>query len=249
VGGLAGREENGLEMRALSMQPGLAQRVCDAIVSEIVAGRLPAGARLIQDELARALGVSRQPVQQALLLLRNQGLVREAQGRGLVVAPLEAADVRDLYQLRAAMEALAGRLAAAHGGVRLATQGAEIIGRGQAALQRGSLEDQIAVDIEFHVLLARASGNALLAETMAPHWPKFRRIMAEVLLEGEQSSRRVWDEHAAILATVVEGDGNRAEALCREHLAKASKLVEDRIAARSEAPARASRRETKREFA
>ena len=224
-------------MRALSVQPSLAQRVCDAIVSEIVSGRLASGERLIQDDLARALGVSRQPVQQALLLLRKQGLVREASGRGLIVSPLEAQDVRDLYQLRGAMEALAGRLAAARGDARLKTEGAELIESGRAALLRGSLEDQIAIDIDFHVLLATASGNALLTETMAPHWPKFRRIMAEVLREGDQLSRRIWDEHAQILAAVVEGDVERSEALCREHLARASDLVEGRIAARGDAGA------------
>ena len=219
-------------MRALAMQPSLVQRVCEAIVTDIVAGRLPSGTRLIQDDLAHALGVSRQPVQQALLLLRNQGLAKEASGRGLIVAPLEAADVRDLYQMRGAMEALAGRLAAENGGARLAREGDEAIARGRAALQRGSLEDQIAADIDFHVMLAGASGNALLGETMSPHWAKFRRIMAEVLSEGDQRSRRVWDEHAAILAAIVAGDGARAETLCREHLAKASRQVEDRLAAR-----------------
>ncbi len=219
-------------MRALSAQPSLVQRACEAIVSEIVAGRLPAGMRLIQDDLARALGVSRQPVQQALLLLRNQGIVREASGRGLIVAPLVANEVRDLYQLRAAMEALAARLAASNGAGSLKGEGPALIARGRAALQPGSLEDQIVVDIDFHVLLARASGNALLNETMAPHWPKFRRIMAEVLREGEQDSRRIWDEHEAILAAVASGDGARSEQLCREHLTKASDMVVDRIAAR-----------------
>ena len=220
-------------MRALSVQPSLVQRVCEAIVTEIVAGRLPSGTRLIQDDLAKALGVSRQPVQQALLLLRNQGLAREASGRGLIVAPLEASDVRDLYQLRGAMEALAGRLAAENDGARLAREGGDLIQRGRAALQRGSIEDQIAVDIDFHVMLARASGNALLDETMSPHWAKFRRIMAEVLSEGDQRSRRVWDEHAAILEAIVAGDGPLAESLCREHLTNASRRVQDRLAARA----------------
>ena len=220
-------------MRALSVQPSLVQRVCEAIVTEIVAGRLPSGTRLIQDDLAKGLGVSRQPVQQALLLLRNHGLAREASGRGLIVAPLEPSDVRDLYQLRGAMEALAGRLAAQNGGARLACEGRELLARGRAALQRGSIEDQIAADIEFHVMLARASGNALLDESMSPHWAKFRRIMAEVLRESDQRSRGVWDEHAAILEAVVAGDGALAESLCREHLTNASRRVEDRLAARS----------------
>jgi DNA-binding GntR family transcriptional regulator len=222
-------------MRALSVQPSLVQRVCEAIVTDIVAGRLPSGTRLIQDDLAHALGVSRQPVQQALLLLRNQGLAKEASGRGLIVAPLEASDVRDLYQLRGAMEALAGRLAAENVGARLAQEGGELIARGRAALQRGSLEDQISADIDFHVMLTRASGNALLDETMSPHWSKFRRIMAEVLSEGDQRSRRVWDEHAAILEAVTAGDGARADSLCRAHLTKASRRVEDRLAARAAA--------------
>ena len=222
-------------MRALVTQPSLVERVREAIVSEIVEGRLASGARLIQDELASALGVSRQPVQQALLLLRNQGLAREAAGRGLIVAPLEAADVRDLYQLRGAMEGLAGRLAAERAAPGLKRDGDIVLERGRQALARGSLPEQIAADVEFHVLLARASGNALLVDTMAPHWPKFRRIMAEVLREGEQQSRSVWDEHAAILAAAVSGDAEGAEALCRKHLAKASRLVVERIGTREAA--------------
>lgn len=219
-------------MQALAVQPSLVQRVCDAIIADIVAGRLPSGGRLIQDEIARALGVSRQPVQQALLLLRNQGLVREASGRGLVVAPLEPQAVRDLYQLRAAMEALAVRLAASR--TDALGEAASRLAQGRAAISKGGIEDQIAADVAFHIALAQASGNALLSETMAPHWPKFRRIMAEVLREGEQATRRVWDEHEAIFEAARVGDADLAEANCREHLARASNLVERRISADSE---------------
>src|ERR1700751_5347143 len=81
-------------------QPTLVEQVVNAIVSEIVDGHLPANSRLIQDELARAYGVSRQPVQQALLLLRDRGMVREAPGRGLIVSPLDVEFVRNLYEIR-----------------------------------------------------------------------------------------------------------------------------------------------------
>jgi DNA-binding GntR family transcriptional regulator len=135
--------------------------------------------------------------------------------------------VRDLYQLRAAMETLAVRLACER--PQALAHADLLLEQGRAALRGGAIEEQIAADVEFHTALARASGNDLLAETMAPHWPKFRRIMAEVLREGEQASRRVWDEHEAILKTVRKGDADRAEKLCREHLSKASRLVEDRI--------------------
>ena len=59
-------------MTTVQPQPTLVEQVVNAIVSEIVDGDLPSNARLIQDELARAYGVSRQPVQQALLLLRDR---------------------------------------------------------------------------------------------------------------------------------------------------------------------------------
>ena len=225
-------------MQALEAQPSLVQRVCDAIVAAIVAGSLPSGGRLIQDDIARTLGVSRQPVQQALLLLRNQGIVKEASGRGLIVAPLERKAVRDLYQLRAAMEALAVRLACAR--PEALNEADVLLQRGRAALRGGAIENQIAADIEFHTALARASGNDLLADTMAPHWPKFRRIMAEVLREGEQASRRVWDEHEAILKAIRDGEADLAARLSHEHLVKASSMVEDRISAEVEAAGRES---------
>jgi len=223
-------------MRALAAQPSLVERTCEAIISEIVGGGLATGRRLIQDDLARALGVSRQPVQQALLILRTQGFVRDAPGRGLIVAPLDASEVRDLYQLRGAMEALAAGLAALRGEAWLKREGGALIDEGRAALSRGSLAEQIAADIAFHQLLARASGNAMLEGALAPHWAKFRRIMAEVLREGEQRSRRIWDEHAAILEAVVAGDDARAETIVRGHLAKASQLLVQRIEARAEDP-------------
>ena len=99
-------------MSQVQSQPTLVEQVVNAIVSEIVDGELPANSRLIQDELARAYGVSRQPVQQALLLLRDRGLVREAAGRGLIVAPIDPGFVRRLYEVRAMLDGLAARLAA-----------------------------------------------------------------------------------------------------------------------------------------
>ena len=70
-------------MKSLAVQPNLVELVQDAIVAEIASGQLAPGARIIQEQIAKDLGVSRQPVQQALLLLRNLGVLSEAPGRGL----------------------------------------------------------------------------------------------------------------------------------------------------------------------
>ena len=99
-------------MKAIALAPNLVEQVRDAILSEVASGQLAPGVRIIQEQIAKTLGVSRQPVQQALALLRNQGVLRDAAGRGLEVAPLEPDQVKHMYDMRAVIEGLACRLAA-----------------------------------------------------------------------------------------------------------------------------------------
>src|ERR1700730_1442243 len=136
------KESFGAPMPQVQTQPTLVEQVVNAIVSEIVDGELPSNARLIQDDLARAYGVSRQPVQQALLLLRDRGLVREAPGRGLIVSPLDVDFVRNLYEVRAMLDGLAARMAAERGAERAKTEGQIYIDAGRDAVKSGSLSAQ-----------------------------------------------------------------------------------------------------------
>ena len=96
-------------MKALISQPSLVQQVQDAILAEIASGKLPPGSRIIQEQLAQELGVSRQPVQQALAVLRKLHVLHDAPGRGLQVAPLDLDHVRNMYDMRAVIEGLAFR--------------------------------------------------------------------------------------------------------------------------------------------
>jgi DNA-binding GntR family transcriptional regulator len=227
---------NGDFMRApLATQPSLVDRVVDAIVSEIVDGELPSNTRLIQDELARAYGVSRQPVQQALLLLKNQGLVREAPGRGLIVSPLDIEFVRNLYEVRAVLDGLAARCAAQHGTLRAKKEGPQFIERGRTAVESGSLSDQISADMDFHAFVTELSDNPLIGETAAPHWPYLRRVMGEVLREDEKMPQNIWDEHAAILEAIITGDRNSAEKLSRQHILRAAGIFVARLQAQQNA--------------
>src|ERR1700745_4120021 len=221
-------------MASLQTQPTLVEQVVNAIVSEIVDGELPANSRLIQDELARAYGVSRQPVQQALLLLRDRGLVREAPGRGLIVSPLDVDFVRNLYEIRAMLDGLAARLAAERGQERARLKGAAYLDAGRAAVESGSLNDQIEADIRFHAFIYQLSGNPLIGETTAPHWPYVRRFMGEVLRDDVQMTEAILSEHIAILDAVITGDGARAETLSRDHISRAAKVFVQRLKARQE---------------
>jgi DNA-binding GntR family transcriptional regulator len=234
-------------MPQVQAQPTLVEQVVNAIVSEIVDGELPSNARLIQDELARAYGVSRQPVQQALLLLRDRGLVREAPGRGLIVSPLDVDFVRNLYEVRAMLDGLAARLAAERGADRARAEGPAYLEEGRAAVESGSLHDQIEADMKFHAFINELSGNPLIGETTAPHWTYLRRVMGEVLRDDAQMPQTILSEHVAILDAVIAGDGARAETLSREHISRAAKIFVQRLQARQDASEREMRqRRTRR---
>lgn len=215
-------------MRTLSSQPTRVEQVYDALLAAITNGQLQPNERLIQDELAARLGVSRQPVQQALLLLRNDGLVRDAAGRGLIVAPFEIDAARDLYEIRAVLEGLAAKLAAERGAARAAAAGAPLLKTGRAAVEAASVSRMIAADLKFHQLLYDLSGNALIQETTQTHWLHMRRVMGEVLMLDD-TPRQIWDEHEAILAAVAAGDTAAAERLGRAHIADAARVFLARL--------------------
>ena len=150
-------------MKTLQAAPSLVEQVHAAILSEIASGQLPPGSRIIQEQLAQELGVSRQPIQQALTLLRQQGVLQDAPGRGLQVAPLDLEHVRHMYDVRAVIEGLAFRKAAELNAQRAAAQGPALIARGRKAVSHHSMSAMIAADMAFHDFIYALSGNPLVA--------------------------------------------------------------------------------------
>ena len=215
-------------MKILASQPKLVVQVRDAILDEISSGALAPGDRIIQEQIAQALGVSRQPVQQALALLRNQGMLQDAPGRGLLVAPLDPGQVQHMYDIRAVIEGLAARRAAELGAERAAKAGPALIEAGRRAVAAGSVVRMIAADMKFHDFLYGLSGNPLIAPALETHLTYTQRVMGEVLIRDEKP-RDIWDQHEAILKAVAQGDGDRAEALVRSHLTQASGFMVTRL--------------------
>lgn len=217
-------------MKAIATQPNLVDQVKDALLAEIASGKMSPGERIIQEQIAQALGVSRQPVQQALLLLRNQGVLQDAPGRGLIVAPLDADHVAHIYEMRAAIEGMACRLAANNISEQTLKQGAAIVEQGRKAVVSGSIPKMIAADIKFHEFLYSLSGNPLIGPAMATHLTYTQRVMGEVLIE-DQEPRDIWDQHAKILEAIGKGKPDLAEKLAKEHLTHASHFMVSRLKA------------------
>ena len=196
--------------------PDLTEQVYQRLLHAICDGELAPGARLTQEELAAAFGVSRQPVLQALRLLKKDGFVIDAGRRGLRVAPLEAQAIMQVYEVRAALDGLAARRAAlAH-----AQLDPTVIIEGRTAAAGQRVGPMIDADMQFHHVIYAASGNPLIAATANHHWPHIRRAMGAVL-QTVGLRRPVWDEHEAILQAINGGNADRAERLAREHCERA----------------------------
>lgn len=215
-------------MRILETQPKLVEQVHRAILSEIAEGKLPPGARIIQEQIAQELGVSRQPVQQALILLRNQGVLRDAPGRGLQVAPLDLDHVRHMYDVRAVIEGLAFRKAAERNAAAAKSKGPALIRAGRQAVKSGSVSAMIAADMAFHDFVYALSENPLVAPAMETHWTNTQRVMGEVLMR-DHKPRDIWDQHEAMLEAIAAGDGERAERLARQHIQQAADFMIERL--------------------
>jgi len=207
-------------MRHLSLQRSLTDRTYDALLDAISGGELPAGGRINQDELAARLDVSRQPIVQALALLKIQGFVHESGRRGVIVAPLDADFIAHLYELRSALDGAACRGAALRASADAQAWGPALVAEGRAAFASGSVKRMIEADMRFHRFLYDLCGNPMIAETAALHWQHIRRLIGGYL--QHYPMRDVWDEHQAILDAVIAGDPNGAEAAARHHADNAS---------------------------
>jgi DNA-binding GntR family transcriptional regulator len=161
--------------------------------------------------------VSRQPVLQALRLLKADGLVVDAPGRGLLVAPLEGAWIAAVYQVRAALDMLAVRLAAQYHAVL----DPALVERGRKAALGRNVRAMIEADVAFHSAIYAASRNPLIEQSAQVHWHHIKRAMGAVLQKSALRAT-IWDEHAAIAAAVARGDADAAAALISGHDQRAS---------------------------
>jgi DNA-binding GntR family transcriptional regulator len=235
-------------LAALPTPPSRVEQVYDAIVEEICTGRLAPGTPLRQELLAQRFQVSRHPVQQALLLLKNQGLLREFGRRGLEVTPLDSDYVGHVYQLRAVLDGYAARASADRISAEGLRRGHDLVKAGKRAFAEPNFAEMIIADVEFHRLLVEESGNPLLVESTAVLWRNVQRVMSEVHLAGGVPAW-VWDDHAAILEAVEARDGARAEALARQHAEHGERVILDTMATRRASDPTSSDREINQDLA
>lgn len=221
-------------LQALPATQSLIDRVYHQLLEAIADGTLAPEQRIRQAELADGLGVSRQPISHALHLLKRQGLVEDAGGKGLRVVCLDPLRVTQLYQVREVVDGLAARLAAEQVIART-VRAAEIealnrlLATGIAFNAATPIPVLVRSDTEFHRALYRLSGNPAIEEMMAPLWPHLMRSMASVLREPDYAARVWQQEHGTILRHILNGDSVQAEEAARAHATTAARLTAEHL--------------------
>jgi len=201
-------------IRPVTRPAPLRQSVYEALVELVVEGRLRPGQHLVETELARQLGVSRQPVREALHRLEAEGWVDLRPNQGAFVHVPTDEEVDQLLDVRELLEVETARLAAAAATDGHVARLRLICHEGEAAVEAGDTGRFVAVNSEFHAELARVAGNGVLAELAEIVGRRVRWYYWQVApVRGHESCA----EHRDLVEAIEAGDTERASAIARKH--------------------------------
>jgi phosphonate utilization transcriptional regulator len=207
------RPASALELLRSKSLPALVQ---EEILNLILQGRLNAGDKLNEVEIATRLGVSRGPVREAFRALEEAGMVRLAKNRGVFVRELSAGEAEEIYAVRAGLDELAGRLLAPRITDKQIAELRALVATMEASSAARDLDSYFPLNLRFHDRVVEMTGNAKLAAI-------YRRLMNELHLQRRQGLARGGirvsnAEHAAIVEALATRDPERAAAAMREHV-------------------------------
>ena len=206
----------------------LVDQVYQAIRKQILSGTLNPKSPLRQEELAEQLGVSRQPVSHALVLLEREGLVSDYGRKGKMVAPIVPEQLRNLYQVRGAIDGLAAYLCATRVNNEVRNLLNKLVDQGDAATGNGSIQSLALADIAFHRALYEQSGNPEIMRLADQSWSHMVRSMHQVL-EDQSLRSGIWDDHRAIAEAIIDGDPELARERATEHANSAGQMTYQRL--------------------
>lgn len=206
----------------------LRQAVYDALTELIVNGSLKPGQHLVEAELAEHLGVSRQPVREALQRLQTAGWVdlRPAQG-AFVHSPTEE-EAAQLLGVRAVLETYSAQLAAKNAEPQDITRLDELQLDGVAALADGDADRLVAANTALHDYITTMADNAVLAELIAQVGQKVRWYYTPI---AKPRGKEAWNEHSQLVKAIAKGDADRAGELMRAHTERTTDFYRRQIAA------------------
>ena len=213
--------------RAVISRPMLRDQVKDVVLERIARGQYRPGERLVETAIARELGVSQAPVREALRDLDQLGLVVYEPNRGCSVRRVSPAELRDAFPVRAALEALASRLAAPK------------ITEAELARLEALLEEMIVAaraadplaqahaNARFHATIVEVAANATLERQWSLLEPFARTYLTSV--QANADLEQLAERHRPIVAALRAGDGDVAARVMHDHLIAAAAFIQEEL--------------------
>lgn len=202
--------------------------IYERIRHEIITRKLSGGQQLSERKLADTFGVARATVRVSLLRLAGEGLVDNVQGVGVFVREYEIEDVKVKLYLREIHEGAAARFAATRTNRVEANKLQNLVDRLEQAIRDKQYEESNRLDIMIHYKIAELCGDKTLEQLIhSDHG--FKIMLAPTQSPSEEGIK----QHRGILAAIINGDGEKAENLMRQHISEAAapiiKELEDKM--------------------
>lgn len=200
----------------------LREIVFETLREAIIQGRLEPGERLMEIQLAEEMGVSRTPVREAIRKLELEGFVVMVPRKGAYVAGVSVKDIVDVFEVRAALEALAAGLAAE----RATPEELEEMERASLQIYEasdGQIDNIVERDTDFHNLIYKASRNQRLIQIITLLKEQIQRFRTTSLSQPGRLKHAV-DEHKAIIEAISDRNVELANNLAREHIETAEQI-------------------------
>ncbi len=215
-----------VKVSKLERAPALKERAYQSLKHTILYD-LSGGDSVVIEELAAQLGISRTPVREALLALEREGLVVSIPNRGTFVAMPGAEEVREIYQVRGALESLAARLATPQipddelEKLRIDFDSA------QNGVETGDFSLYLQCDTKLHKLIVQYAHNEVLTQFIENLEERVYRIRINARRRSNLHLIQAHKEHRAVLDALIERDAEKAELQMKIHLTKAAKRLAD----------------------
>lgn len=208
---------DGYGLNKLNVYKPLRDEVFLSLKKAILQGHFKPGERLVEQELAQQMDISRTPIREALRKLELEGLVDYISRRGVVVVGISAEDVVEIYTICAVLEGLAAGLTAKRRSDREVIQLQAMLLGMEKYIRQNNLTKLHALHVNFHHYIAKMSQSPRLYQTIVSLQQRVENF-TEISCSGPDSLQDGWKEHEAIVTAIQKADAEKAERVARNHL-------------------------------
>ena len=202
----------------------LRETVCEALRSAIRNGILEPGERLMEVQLAEELGISRTPVREAIRKLEQEGYVIMMPRRGTYVSSVSVNDIKEIFEIRSALESLSTGLAARRIEPDELEKLRALLTEIEGHIQRKDIDKIVETDIEFHGLLYQVSRNERLVTIISNLKEQLARFRT-LSMSYPGRLQETLEEHRAMVEAIAANDVEAARDAAERHMERAEETL------------------------